>query len=1517
MAGKVNTKFIMIAGGAMALVIVALLFVGAKMFQRSAADHARRGDEAMAAGDIREAVQSYSRAVNEDQKNMEYLAKWVGAMERWTPTTRQRYIDNYRQQYMAGLNAMAAASAGEDAVKARTKVLEINLRQIRLGSSGSLAAWESLEQLANSAREDLGDTPGADAVLKYRGIARLGKLRLSEPTAESFAAAAEDLNKSLAADPGDQDTMVALYGVESARATWHERRNEHDKAREALEGIGERLRAFADEHAPAPDVLYALLRLRLAQTALKAGQTGERITLRDELPRHADLVKELAESIRQTPPKDLDISTVIAASYYLPGVMGDDTKTADELIGHAAEGQDANASLQIILAKREIASGKYEEAVARLQKVSELPDLPMSLDGLLLYEYRTEAVRQQAEAMLTAWDAEQDAAKRTEFAKRARGYRDEVAKLTGEGDTALLLLDARLALSDGDAVTARKLLSQYSDRTANTDPSAALLLGEVLRRQGNLGAAKDQFERVLELDPSNVRAAASLGDVCLRMNDYPGAAAAFARAAELRPDSELFKNQAEVSKKMLAAGQGDPVLGPLMRWESLTQSVTPDLDEAERVLREALPGADNDPRLLIALAQTLARKGDRAGALAVVRQGLEKSPNVEILKQMEQAFSTETPLADTLKNLESNEKLTPVQKKLAEYQLYMNSGDRDKAHAALDEAGKLDPKDPTVIDVSFQQALLDGDLEKARQWAKAAKENDIDKAGGATYTARMQLMDKQFDDAAATALGIVENDKFNLLGWRILGATRLEQGRAVEAVDAFEKALGVRPDDIASVRGKIRALTAASRVGEALQFARFVQEKASSDPEFVDMWLQLEARASGGNRDRAIEVREGLAQSRPDDLDNKAALATLYMQERRFDDAQKVIDEIAAKRPGETAMRLKATLAVQQGKPDEAARLCTDFLASLPAERQTAEAVVATSQLMGQLGMIEKSLELLEQNRDKQKPETMLIDRACGQLYFTLGRFEDAAKAFERVLGAIKEDPKFAMTKAYAESLMRQGKFEEAQKALSRMGDEARKDGEALLLSAEIAAGQDKPDEARRMYDQAVAAMPNNAAAFYRRGEFSMARGNARDAEADFNQAAKLAGGVGANEIRMRLVDLYMARGDIEGALDRLRTSVREDPGDTNARLRLITTLLSRGDAGRSEALDLIEDAAQKYPDNQAWMLTAADVMQQLGRSDDVERYARKAWEIQPTRDAATRYCRALLNKQPPDTQAASKVLADPALDVDKDLALRMMRGWVLVKQGKINEGLADLKATTAIVPQDNRQAVATFTEGLGQIFTSAQDRFVAWERLKPEGGYTSWMRIALAGLELTDPARVDSAMADIEGLAERTQDVDVRATAYRMLGTVAYSQKRYEDAVKWFRASVELNENDAEALNNLAYTLAADLGRPEEAVEYAQRAVKLSPKAAMLYDTLGTIQLSLNRLDEAEASMGKAAAYARGDGELAPTYLHTAEVKLAKKDVMEARRQLGLLDEVLNRSAEARAQYGEKAEELRAKLGS
>lgn len=93
----------------------------------------------------------------------------------------------------------------------------------------------------------------------------------------------------------------------------------------------------------------------------------------------------------------------------------------------------------------------------------------------------------------------------------------------------------------------------------------------------------------------------------------------------------------------------------------------------------------------------------------------------------------------------------------------------------------------------------------------------------------------------------------------------------------------------------------------------------------------------------------------------------------------------------------------------------------------------------------------------------------------------------------------------------------------------------------------------------------------------------------------------------------------------------------------------------------------------------------------------------------------------------------------------------------------------------------------------------------------------------------------------------------YSALGHVLYAQGKSEAGIKALERALELDGENATALNSLGYVLADEEISLEKALDYCKRAVSLRPGNAACLDSLGWTFFKLGRLKEARSYLRRA----------------------------------------------------------------
>jgi Flp pilus assembly protein TadD len=230
-----------------------------------------------------------------------------------------------------------------------------------------------------------------------------------------------------------------------------------------------------------------------------------------------------------------------------------------------------------------------------------------------------------------------------------------------------------------------------------------------------------------------------------------------------------------------------------------------------------------------------------------------------------------------------------------------------------------------------------------------------------------------------------------------------------------------------------------------------------------------------------------------------------------------------------------------------------------------------------------------------------------------------------------------------------------------------------------------------------------------------------------------------------------------------------------------------------------------------------------------------------------------------------------------EDAELHNALGWTLFQDGRTNEAAAEYERALASNPAHakahNNLALALVE--LGRLDDAAA-HFRKSLELEPRAEIYSDLGFAMARLGKSAEAVEDyrkalaldpscaSAHANLavslvqagklgEAESHYRKALAGRPTAetHNGLGYVLAREGRADDAVREFRAAIDVNPKFVPAYNNLAEALAAQ-GRLEEAEQYYRRSIAEKPSAAA-YNALGDVLRRLGKIDEAGEQFSKA----------------------------------------------------------------
>ena len=1524
MAAKVNTKFVAILSLTLFTGVASVGGVLWWVLKNDATRLIRKGDEAVAAGELKVAERLYAKAVNKRQTDGPLLKKWGDILQQITPDTQTEYNQRYGE-FVNMLRSYAVLQSTD--VGAHRTYLDLIYKEV-VFSGYKRESYDRLIESTDRALsyfdKGIAATNGnPDTLKRFRGIARSTILAQLSDQVDPKAAdeALADLTAAIKADPTDEASLNGIVIVQSARSITFRKNQLDNEAAAAVEKAREAITGFLTNRPDSPSVQLSSLELDLDEAtraailnkigaAIMAAAKEKRV---DFIPR----LDPIADSLKKLGPSGVEPLTM--ARFMVAETLIDPTskrkRTHDVLQDFITRQPDNFFAMQLqadLLAE----SGKHDEAIALLQKIVDLPKRKLGVDGLLLQGLQPAVVGKQARFCMLAWERAKPE-DRVAALTKAKDFAAKFRTVAGDVPQAMLL-DAQIKFGEGDLPGAQKLLLAYNTATNDSDADGLWLLAQVMKRNNSSGSTERLIEKVIKLQPGNTQAYTDLASVKIQLQKFDDAVDLLDRVLQMDPDNAIAKQL----KQGIDASRGlDPVIDndPVRQAISTAQKLVLTEKNALAIdlLRKAFVANNYNPNIAQFLAQQLNGVNDKAGALAVIEEAIAHNPaaakqlgGLKIVLEISDPLEAELALIATLD-------IKPLDKILMRATSFRKYGKKAESDQELADAVKLDPEDPRLIELLFLQALERKDLPTCAVLVDKAEKRDLDRVGGRTFHARYLFAQGQFAEAISLMQTAAAEFALTPDTWRVLARMQVEAGRGGDALVSYGKALEMRPDDITLIIEEMALLQSMNRNEDALQFGRTNLKYGQGNPVFANLMLDLEGQS--GDKAKALEMREKKFKDNPKDFNNRLAIAWLNLDLQQFDKARKAIDELRKEKPQviETLV-LDARYYSDRGDFNTARNLFTMYLAEIPRESLTTEPYIAFSRLMFQYEQNEGAITALEQARRYQNPTNMEVDRLIADHSTRLRRPAHAEVAYRRIIAGKADTADQTYTRRLIENLNAQKKYTEAQQFLATLVSPVEKEVVTLLLAADTARGLNDDKKAQDLLDRAKTAFPNDARVWVKSAQANMRRPElATDAEADLNRAL---------QIEPRNAQLYEIRGGYyisagkpnEGIAD-LQRAVSLNPSLAELRLTLMRELIHRDRA--AEALSLGEEALKARGNDVQLALDMADVFFEARQSSFAARFYKAAWDLNKTPTLTQRYLDALMSAEPPMLTDAEKVLKDAGTDVERSLELRLGRARLHWRRGRMEDARRDLKGCLDLVPVEQTPAMMLWFNETSRIYAGKADRARQLDQFERESASPQakgWLTLFRGMTMAEDPVTRSQGLVVIKQIADTSTLKNLKLLAYQQLAIGHYMAGGYAESVDVLTNAVTQFPDDWELNNNLAYTMAFHLNRAKDALPYAEKSTAIRPTNVDSLDTLGTVHLMLGDLPKAEQFLRQAiSSGGRVTGQTS-AMIHLCKVMIAKKDFTNARKMFDELDKYSKSATlEMPAEQKKELDTLRTELDS
>ena len=586
--------------------------------------------------------------------------------------------------------------------------------------------------------------------------------------------------------------------------------------------------------------------------------------------------------------------------------------------------------------------------------------------------------------------------------------------------------------SEGDAAGAMAAFSE----AARLDPTSAEIRAEIASlyaRENKLADATAMADAALKLDPHNVSATRLLGFIYADMAGVDEGMAAFAGGAAA--------SAARAAAYFESARQGlempDPSIEMLLGRIYVRSGAN---DKAIAVLSQLVVDLPGQPEPINLLLQAYLQAGRAADATRTLEAAVGEQPQLlpmlaELHERQRQwadaASAYERAIERTPKNLELRTRLAAV---------LLSDGGDTQIGRALDLLQQLrleSPADLRVLYLLAQAQREAGKLDDAEATARQLMAVAPGSPTGAYVLGLVLGQKQQYRGVVETLEPVVGasnstyasgagGDLFPAL--LQLGFAYLELGDADRALSIFERAQKMSPGDPTVELYLVETQLAARRYAEAAALARKLRSSQPGDQHLLR--LEAEALRQSGKGDEGTALLSDALARRPDDVASYTALAEFETARQRYDAALAVLARAAEKFPGDISVSFVAgSVYERQKRFADAEQKFRDVLAKDPLHAPTLnylgymladrgerldEAVGyikralaadpyngAYFDSLGWAYFRQNKLDLADENLSKaaaQRGRDSAIQEHYGDVLFKLGRYQDAASAWQRAL---------------------------------------------------------------------------------------------------------------------------------------------------------------------------------------------------------------------------------------------------------------------------------------------------------------------------------------------------------------------------------------------------------------------------------------------------------------------------------------------------------------------------------------
>ena len=877
---------------------------------------------------------------------------------------------------------------------------------------------------------------------------------------------------------------------------------------------------------------------------------------------------------------------------------------------------------------------------------------------------------------------------------------------------------------------------------------------------------------------------------------------------------------------------------------------------------------------LLKSAKALLAKNDLKGAVIQIKGALQKnaqSAEARYLlgKTLLAGGDPTTALVELTKAQELQFPEDQLAPEMARAMLML--GDSNKLIGRYAETALKDASAAADLQTTLASAFaLQGDMGRAKELAEEALRLRAGYAPAMVLKARVAASEGQGDAALALLDQVIAIDPGQVPAGLLKGEILMQVKQDTEAaVAAFRAVLAAHPGTVQARASVANILFQQRKFDEVKAELAQLKNTAPTHPET----LLLEAKLAFNDKDykRTREITDQILKSFPNNVRVLELAGAAEYRMKGYVQAEALLGKAVKLAPQQVLSRfLLAQTYLRTGQPN-------------------------------------KTIEALQPVLDNSRPDGTALALA-GEAYLQLGDAKRSEDAFQRALKAAPQDARVRTSAAMAQMVRGNASGAIGELEAVAAGDSGTR-ADLALVSARLR--QNDADGALKAIAGLEKKMPDQPLPLQLRGRVLLLKkdlpGAAKSYEAALSKDPAYFPAVASlaaldmmdkkPEAARARFDAYikaqpkswqarLARAELEArtgapaatVLATLRAAVKANPSEAQPHLVLVSNLINSGDG--TAALQAAQDATAALPNN-------LEVMDAQGRAELVSGDNQRAIST----------FKKLASLQPRNPQHELRLAEAYIATKDNDAAARSLRRAAELQP----DNLAVMRSLAKLSVIQNKPQ-----EGL-VVARDMQKRFP-----KDPAGYSlegdievsrkGWDAAALAfrtSLQRADTAETVARLHTVLMAAGKTSEADRLAADWvkqhpkdtslqYFLGDVALAQSDWPRAEAKYRAVLDVQPENALALNNVAWLMAKQ-GKPG-AVVLAEKANTLLPDRAPLLDTWAIALEADNQLPKAIETQKRAIALEPKDPGLT---LRLAKMYIKAGDKPRARAELDVLSKL------------------------